>query len=224
LNVTRKFSIKLGIQASYFQFKVDWEKLYFGDQIDAKYGFIYQTQEIKPEETINYIDFSAGILAYSSKVYGGIAAHHLTEPDESFLQGNPSPLPMKLTVHFGALLPLESNARGAATSYVSPNILYQQQQDFKQINLGLYVAKGPLVGGLWYRIAPTSAYHSNANSDAIILLLGVQQGMFKFGYSYDVTISKLAADTAGSHEFSFGLQFECKPKKRKFRTISCPSF
>jgi hypothetical protein len=44
------------------------------------------------------------------------------------------------------------------------------------------------------------------------------------GYSYDVTVSKLTNTTAGSHEISFQLQFECKPKKKKFRTVSCPSF
>jgi len=91
--------------------------------------------------------------------------------------------------------------------------LYQQQQDFRQLNLGLYIMKGPIVGGFWYR-----------NQDAFIAVIGFQQGLFKFGYSYDVTVSKLSNVTAGSHEVSFALQFECKPKKKKFRTISCPSF
>ncbi len=77
--------------------------------------------------------------------------------------------------------------------------------------------KGPIVGGLWYRQA-------EKNSDAFIALVGFQQNMVKFGYSYDITLSKLSNATSGSHEFSFALQFECRPKKRKFRAISCPSF
>jgi len=91
--------------------------------------------------------------------------------------------------------------------------LFQQQQKFSQLNLGLYYVKGSFVAGIWYR-----------NADAIIALVGIQNANFKFGYSYDVTISKLSGNTAGSHEVSLQIQFECKPKRKKYRTISCPSF
>ena len=79
--------------------------------------------------------------------------------------------------------------------------------------MGIYLSKGPLVGGVWYR-----------NQDAFILLVGMQMGQVKFGYSYDVTVSKLSMATSGSHELSLQLNFVCKPKKRTYRTISCPSF
>ena len=120
-----------------------------------------------------------------------------------------SKLPMKITAHGGAMIPLEKGNE----SYISPNILFQKQQDFQQLNLGLYVVRGPIVGGLWYR-----------NQDAFILLLGFQKDQIKLGYSYDVTVSRLGNATAGSHEISFQLQFQCKPKHKKFRTVSCPSF
>ena len=73
--------------------------------------------------------------------------------------------------------------------------------------------KGALTGGVWYR-----------NKDAFIVLLGIQTDNFNFGYSYDVTVSKLTMATAGSHELSMMFKFDCKPKKRQFRTLSCPSF
>ena len=122
---------------------------------------------------------------------------------------------MKLTAHAGAMIPLA----GAASQYqtedamISPNIIYRRQADFQQLNMGLYVKKGPLVGGVWYR-----------NRDAFIVLLGIQSDNLKIGYSYDVTISKLANATAGSHELSFQINFNCRPRKKTFRTISCPSF
>ena len=86
-------------------------------------------------------------------------------------------------------------------------------QDFRQLNLGLYLNKGAFVAGLWYR-----------GQDAAIVLIGFQQNGFKIGYSYDVTVSKLSNASCGSHEISFSRQFECKPTKKKFRTNSCPSF
>ena len=230
LNVSRDFSIRMGLQATYVQKKLDWDKLYFGDQIDPRYGFVYNTQEGRPDDlTKGYPDFSAGILAYSSKVYGGVAVNHMTEPDEAFIVEGSSALPMKITAHFGAMLPLGETKvyRYAATrdegTYISPNVLYQQQASFNQLNLGVYVLKSPLIGGLWYRSNFGKETFSSAES--MIALIGIQKGLFKFGYSYDVTISKLTTNaTAGSHEISFGIQFECRPKKKRFRTISCPSF
>jgi type IX secretion system PorP/SprF family membrane protein len=145
---------------------------------------------------------------FTKMFFLGFAAHHLTQPDEGLISS--SKLPMKLTVHGGATIPV--GGKGSGTT-ISPNILYQQQQDFRQLNLGLYVTKGAVVGGLWYR-----------NNDAFIVLIGMQKGMFKIGYSYDVTISKLSNASAGSHELSLGMQFTCKRPKPKYRPGICPSF
>ena len=207
--VNRKFSIKAGLQATWAQKKVDWSKLTFGDQIDPRRGFIYKTNEIQRDEPASYVDFSAGVLGFSEKYFVGFAVHHLTEPDESVIEGE-SPLPRKYTFHAGAMLPINSKGEPAS---LSPNVLVQLQQDFLQINFGMYYSKGPIMGGLWYR-----------NSDAFIALIGFQTGIMKFGYSYDITVSNLTNTTAGSHELSVGLLFDCKPRKRRFRTISCPSF
>lgn len=208
LNVTRQFSLKFGVQATYFQKSIDWSKLTFGDMIDERRGFVYNTNEQQRLQNKSNVDFSAGILGYSKRYFFGFAAHHLTQPDEGLL--GISKLPMKLTGHAGASLPIGD--KGSQTS-ISPNVLYQQQQDFRQLNLGLYVNKGPVVAGLWYR-----------NQDSFIAVIGFQQHFFKVGYSYDVTVSKLTNATAGSHELSFSIQFECKHPKKTFRTDSCPSF
>jgi type IX secretion system PorP/SprF family membrane protein len=208
LNVNREFSMKFGFQGTYFQKSIDWSKLTFGDMIDEKRGFVYNTKETQNLTQKSNVDISAGFLGYSKRYFFGFAAHHLTEPDEGLL--GTSKLPMKFTGHAGALLPIGDKGN---ETFISPNILYQKQQDFQQLNLGVYIAKGAIVGGLWYR-----------NQDSFIALIGFQQHFFKIGYSYDVTVSKLTNTTAGSHEISFSLQFECKPKKKKFRTVSCPSF
>ena len=77
--------------------------------------------------------------------------------------------------------------------------LYQSQADFQQFNYGLYAKKGPVVGGLWAR-------HSLKNIDSFILMIGLIQDSFKFGYSYDITLSDLKnSNTLGAHELSFTL-------------------
>jgi len=205
--VTREFSLKFGIQATYFQKVLDKTKLNFGDMIDPRRGFVWNTNEVVPIAQKKNADFSAGILGYSKTYFVGVAAHHITQPDEGML-GN-SPLPFKLTGHGGIIIPLEKGNE----SYLSPNLLFMMQEQFRQIFLGMYYVKGVLTAGLWYR-----------NKDAVVALIGITKSGFKFGYSYDITVSKLAGNTAGSHEVSLQIQFECKPKKKKYRTISCPSF
>ncbi|MFT6715537.1 MAG: type IX secretion system PorP/SprF family membrane protein [Saprospiraceae bacterium] len=226
LPVTKSFSIKAGMQVSYFQKVLDWSKLTFGDQIDQQLGFIKVTgEDRKGQQNVQYLDFSAGILGYSKSFYIGAAAHHLTKPNEGFIAPGASLLPMKITAHAGAIIATggsrgrtghrrrRRNKNALPESSISPNVLYRKQRDFQELFLGLYVTKGPIVGGLWYR-----------NADAFIALIGLQFQNFRFGYSYDVTISKLAANSAGSHEVSAAILFDCRPPRKKFTPVSCPSF
>ncbi|MBI2966674.1 MAG: PorP/SprF family type IX secretion system membrane protein [Bacteroidetes bacterium] len=213
LNVSRAFSIQAALQASYIYKTLDWNKLTFGDMIDKRYGFIYDTKETKGIDSRGSVDFSAGILGFSKTLFGGFAAHHITQPYEGFVTSTTYRLPLKMTGHFGGVFPIDESGE----TKISPNILFKRQQDFWQTLLGLYVSRGPIVGGVWFRQAQKT-------SDSFIALLGFQYEMVKIGYSYDVTLSKLANATSGSHEISFQIQFECKPKTRKFRPISCPSF
>jgi len=211
--LSRQFNIRAGVQATYAQRSLDWSKLTFGDQIDARRGFIYPTNDTQRGGNASNADFSAGILGYSKNLYMGFAVHHIAEPNESLIIGE-SPTPRKYTAHIGGKISLaDSRYRKSTTSFISPNILYMAQADFKQLLVGLYLAKGPIVGGLWYR-----------NKDSFIALIGIQTDLIRFGYSYDITVSRLTTATAGSHELSMTLQFDCRPQKRKFRTISCPSF
>ncbi len=215
-SITRKFSINFGAEATYFQKSLDWNKLTFGDMIDPRRGFVYQTNDTPRGGTASNVDFSAGIIGYSEQFFIGFAAHHLTEPNESLLRDQNAPgLPMKLTFHTGAVIPLDGGAGRymKSDSWISPNLLYRKQAEFQQLNMGLYVRKGPLTGGVWYR-----------NKDAFIVSMGLESDYFKVGYSYDVTVSKLGVASGGSHEVSMGFNFDCKPKKKQFRTISCPSF
>lgn len=208
IQINRNFSVNAGLQATYGQKSIDWSKLTFGDMIDERRGFVYNSEETPGRTQRSFVDFSAGAVMFSKYVFVGFAAHHLTQPNEGLI--GDSKLPVKFTGHAGATIPVGGKS---SETTVSPNILYQQQQDFRQLNLGIYVTKGSLVGGLWYR-----------NQDSFILLVGFTHGVFKAGYSYDVTVSKLTNATAGSHEISLGMNFGCKKPRPKYRPSTCPSF
>src|SRR5690606_27826144 len=118
----------------------------FGDQIDPSRGFIYGTNQKPPagfESTVSGFDVSVGMLAFSEVFFVGAAAHHLIQPDESLVSSVTSNIPIKITGHMGAKIPL-TNSKYSDGVYVSPNVLYRQQAGFKQLNMGLYVTKGVL--------------------------------------------------------------------------------
>lgn len=207
----KRVSIKAGFQATYYQRSIDWQKLTFGDQIHERFGFIYPTSETPIQNNVNKLDFSAGALVFTEKFYAGFAAHHLTQPDESFFKNTESRLPRKYTAHAGAMIPFDK--RNPEDGAISPNIVFRNQGQFTELNLGLYVRKGPITGGVWYR-----------TSDALIFLVGLQTDQFRFGYSYDITTSSLGTTSGGSHEISVTFNFPCMKKNIKLKDMKCPHF
>ena len=213
LKVNRKFRLMFGTQAAYYQKYLDWSKLTFGDMIDPRRGFIYNTGDVPRGGSRYFFDASAGIVGYSKHFFFGVAANHLNMPNESMIIGE-SKLPMRFTGHMGAEIKLGAKSKYNNSASIMPNIIYQYQNGFQEIAIGTYVKYGVFNVGAWYR-----------NRDAFILSFGVNTGKFKIGYSYDVTVSKLNNGVSGgSHEVSLGLNLNCKDKPSTFKTISCPSF
>jgi len=212
--VNRKFSMMFGARAAYFQKFLDWDKLTFGDMIDPRRGFIFTSGDVpRGNGRRGFFDLSAGLVGFGKNYYFGLAAHHLNQPDESMILGT-SRLPVRITGHAGAEIKLGQRGRYTNTTSVLPNIIYQYQNGFHEMNIGTYVKYGDFTLGAWYR-----------DRDAFILLFGISFEKFKLGYSYDLTVSKLGNGiSGGSHEVSLGLNLKCRKKAKPVRKISCPSF
>jgi type IX secretion system PorP/SprF family membrane protein len=213
LKVNRKFRIMFGGQAAYFQKSLDWSKLTFGDMIDPRRGFIYQTGDVpRGNGSHGFFDVSAGMVGFTKNFYFGVAGHHLNRPDESMILGD-SKLPIRLTGHMGANIKLGQRGRYSSNTTLMPNVIYQYQNGFQQFNIGAYLKYEAFTIGAWYR-----------NRDAFIVSLGITTEKFRIGYSYDLTVSQLGGVTGGSHEISIGINLKCKKQMKDFRRISCPSF
>ncbi len=220
-NITRKFSLNFGIQGTFIQKSVDVSKLTFGDMIDPRRGFVYLTNDYILTEPLNILDFSAGILGFSENFFFGVAVHHLTQPEESlvFSPNNSSSnsfLPRRYSAHLGLEIPVKSQTQtmfATKKETISPSILFNKQGDAQELNVGVYYRNGNLVGGVWYR-----------NNDSFIVTFGIQTEALRIGYSYDLTTSNLSVVSGGSHEISLAFRFYCEPKKKVYRTMSCPSF
>ena len=57
-----------------------------------------------------------------------------------------------------------------------------------------------------------------------MVLVGFRKDQFKFGYSFDLTVSSARAAAPGSHEISASVGWCARKPTRRFRPISCPDF
>jgi type IX secretion system PorP/SprF family membrane protein len=97
---------------------------------------------------------------------------------------------------------------------LSPNIIYQYQNGFQELNIGAYLKYENFTVGAWYR-----------NRDAFIMTVGINTDKFKVGYSYDLTLSKLGINnTQGAHELSLVYEIAKKHKRNKRVLVTCPKF
>ncbi|MFN5844421.1 MAG: PorP/SprF family type IX secretion system membrane protein [Flavobacteriia bacterium] len=211
--LSRKWKVMIGARAAWYQKSLDWDKLTFGDMIDPRRGFIYSTGDVPRGGSRGFFDASTGLVVFNKYFFAGAAWHHMNQPNESMIIGE-SNLPWRITGHMGADIVLGRKSKYSNTTSIMPNVIYQYQNGFQELNLGTYIKYGAFNVGAWYR-----------NRDAFIITIGVNTGKFRLGYSYDVTVSKLNNGVSGgSHEISLGLNLNCKTKRVPFKTISCPSF
>lgn len=221
LRMVNNFYLKLGMEGAVVQSRLNWQKLTFFDQIDELQGPIspggtpYPTAEIQPANLSRaYIDIGAGLLMYSKFFYVGYSMKHINTPDNTYIGVNEnlfSGLPIRYSFHAGSEIIISDNKRGNV-SFLTPNILYVQQGRFRQLNVGGYANLGVFFMGAWYR-------HAFTNPDAVMITMGARKGSFKFGYSYDITVSGLGINSGGSHEI--GLVFVLNEVKGESKYNDC---
>ncbi len=206
LQTRSDLTMKLGVDLGIGQTNIDWGRLVFLDMIDPINGSISgaATQEVPPQAfNKSFLDFGAGFVAYTKSFYAGLALKHLNTPNISILDKNPTintGLPIRYTFHAGYEMVYRQNRKNKPTAYLTPNILIAKQGPFGMVNLGVQGGINGLFGGIGFR-------HAFRNSDAILVNFGMQKGIFKMGYSHDITVNGLPS-TFGSHEVSLLLNFD----------------
>ena len=211
LEVSRKILVNAAFQVGYVQHRLDWSKLIFEDQ---------PNQTVPSQLNVGKLDFSAGLLAgYGEHLYFGVAVNHLTQPDMSYYDVTTNKMDMRFTIHSGLIIDVQEGANSSdlGSLSISPNIVYVQQGKFRQLNLGVYANRYPLIAGLWLR-------HSFGNPDAAILLLGFQQNNYKLEYTFDYTLSRLKIGTGGAHEISMVFLFNRNKTTYKHRELKITGF
>ncbi len=213
IQLSKNYKLLGGLQAGYNQNSLKTNELIFNDNLDPNYGDHGTSQELQNLTDPNYsfVDFSTGILVFSKRLFFGVAAHHLTEPQQSYYTGQEevSKLPRKYTGHFGARLPVYLYGHYRKKFDVSPQLIIQQQGSFQQINYGLFATKRGLTAGTWFR------QNFGIRYDAVIFLVGFMKNNWQFMYSYDFTVSGLRGDSGGTSEISLSFFLKKIDKKQR---------
>lgn len=225
INFSDQFAMKIGVHGAWYQRRLDFNKIFFLDQINPISGFydpgnnLNQTGETAPyNNSASFADIGAGMMAFTERLFIGGAIKHINQPVESFTTDYTSVVPMRYTVHAGVILgELDPTDGGFA---LAPNVMYTQQAHFRQLNGGSYFRANAIIGGIWYR-------YNLDYSDAIILLAGAQKGILRATYSYDITLQDLAGHSGGAHEIAIIINLDDSENNRGRGTLGnalrCPT-
>ncbi len=213
ISLTETSQLGMGIGFGYYHKNFNWQNLVFEDQLNARYGVMYDTKERFDYNAVSNMDFSTGLIYTSNNIVGGVSIDHLNRPNEEFVEGSSTRVPLKYTLHLAGNL--ENKNFWRRFSYLSPNIIYERQGDFEYWNLGMFYANSSWVIGGWYRV-----------KEALIVSMGMNIDKFRLGYSYDYTIAPYRKVVGNTHELSLSYQFDIAwPKKPKDRYKGkCPDF
>lgn len=206
---------------------IDFNRLTFNDQLTLS-GVAGGSVEIPPLRQVGYVDFASSIMIYSQKNWFGFTLDHLLEPNQSLIEGY-SQIPMKYVFFAGYKFYLKGKTSTYNEESINAWMYYRSQGKFDQIDLGAYWIRTPLILGFWFRGIPIIKRYAPGyqNNDAVIVQIGYMWKDIKIGYSYDITISRLIANTYGSHEFSLIYEFnqnQRMKKKTKKVIIPCPKY
>jgi len=233
LPIVNDWQVHFGLQANMNFRSVNFANFTFPDEFTIRGRTeVTQDQILRTGEERFFVDFATGALLFNDKFYLGIAAHHINQPNQS-LANEIDKLPMKVSIHTGyryALKRTRGFAKKGADKSLTPTLHYKYQGAFQQLDLGTYFNYDPLILGLWYRgvFFDGSPEPGRRQQDAIVAMLGLHAatdyGVFRFGFSYDISASRVRG--AFGRTFELSLQYQpinekCR-KKVVYRRIPCP--
>jgi Protein of unknown function (DUF3308). len=172
VKVSKKFNMRFALEAAYRNKSLNKANLTFGDMIDPRYGFVYQTNEqLGDIDQINSLDFSFGFLGYTPHLYFGLAINTSPPSISARPQATASstPMPTENSTTTSSTPPTSaptstSSARARRRPLfgdisISPNFIYEHQLGFNYFNEGLYAKFYPFTVGVWCRHGLTYKYN-----------------------------------------------------------------
>ncbi|MEI7676353.1 MAG: type IX secretion system membrane protein PorP/SprF [Bacteroidales bacterium] len=197
--------ISLGAQIGIINQSFDGTKVNIKEFTDPAHA---ASDEYIPTTSVQAMAYDMGVGVYFSneKFYAGLSVAHLMQPTLDFDEKSSTYVGRLVYFTSGFAMPIEESA-----IVLYPSTLIKS--DFRVYQFD-FTLRGEYNEKFWAGIS----YRWN---NAIIAMVGVRMKNISFGYSYDVSTSKLFTVTSGSHElfatysFDFALPVKNKTKINK---------
>ena len=211
VKLSRFTTVTGGLQASVGQRSINADGLVLPDALEGGGTQLASASKWYP-------DFATGMAFFHRNWFGGLAVHHLVEPYMSPSRDPNTRLSRKYTAHVGTMIPIYEKRFGKEVMQLSPNLVFQQQDIYQQLNYGLELHYRDLLGGLWFR------QDLGFNYGTLIFSVGYARDKFRFRYSYDTRLSSpgIQIPVMGAHEISLSYIFENLYKSGRQGAIKSP--
>ncbi|MBC7865116.1 MAG: PorP/SprF family type IX secretion system membrane protein, partial [Bacteroidia bacterium] len=224
-SITREFSVRSALKINLSQTRINASS-FTGryDQTNSRMSSLNYTSDV------TYAGTGFGLLGYSKRYYFGLSADNINFSNRKLTATSKLKMPFKYSAIAGAMIPLKKGKR----SYLAPVVVAEGQgrkyfidslnryllNRTNYVSLQLNFCKENFSAGLGYR------YMFKQNS-FYQLQASFTRNAFQFGYSGGISQFKNLSSQnmlASYHQLSVDYSFACRPKHKKFRTVSCPSF
>lgn len=219
LQMSSRFFLNAGFEASYVQKAIKTSGFILGDMIDPITGEIMgPSTENYYDNKVSYPDFVIGLSGFYENYYGGISLSHILKPSQTIVSNDYSRVPRKVMIFAGAIFPVYEKRLGKEVLKLSPNFIYQQQKKFSQLFYCLdAVIQDQILTGIGLR------QNLGVQFSSLVFSIGYITNSYRIRYSYDQMLSSptIQLPKMGAHEISciFTMQ---SGKKKKHHAIKCP--
>jgi type IX secretion system PorP/SprF family membrane protein len=211
IDLNDDWRFRLGLEAGYGQKNFNFSSLLLEDQININDGSIsggsVDPSVLNNNDNIGFFDISSGILLYSDQSWFGASLKHLNKPNIAFTDYANVPLELFLSIHGGYSLSLDDSHMSFFPDQT--NVLltanYMRQAQYNRLDVGTALEFKPFILGVLAATNPEGKSNNSHLLTSVNLFGSIQLDRFVFGYSYDISASKLG-NTKGVHELSLTWQ------------------
>jgi type IX secretion system PorP/SprF family membrane protein len=216
-NFSSGLRLILGLEGGYGLKNFNFKSLLFEDQINTDTGGINGGSSdpslLYLKSKVNFFDISSGFLLYDEDFWVGVSFKHLNTPNIAFESEGKVPLDINYSIQSGYSFDLDQTPNFGFLPDNSKFVLtsnFMKQGQYNRLDFGSMLHFNPFIIGV---IAATNPMRKSDQSHlltSINLIGSIKINNFTFGYSYDLSTSKID-NTQGVHEFSLTWQIgrEC---------------
>ncbi|MFK5855853.1 MAG: PorP/SprF family type IX secretion system membrane protein [Bacteroidota bacterium] len=214
--ISKNTIFQMGALASVVTQQLNWDNLVLGDQLDPRWGNIYETSfSGAARDKVVFPDFAfGGVFQFQGNDLEGnigAAVHHLTTPNQSFFEVD-AKLPRKYVYNVDFIITIRedygyySKLQGFK---LNPGLMIEHQASMMLYTLGMNIYMRQVYIGLWYK-NQTLEYDEFSNF-TVMAGLNIpfnEESRMKIMYSYEMNINASHNFTGPSHEISLIFEFD----------------